>query len=156
MGTISIETSIEVTIRRATPADKPEWVRMRQGVWPEAPLDYLNYDLDDILADARRAVFIAARAGGKVIGFVEASLREYGEGCETSPVGYIESWFVDEDLRGQGIGGMLVHTAENWARERGCTEMGSDTWLENQVSIEAHKKLGYEEAECLIHFVKKL
>ena len=156
MGTISIDTSIDVGIRRATQADKPEWLRMRQGLWPEAPLDYLDYDLDETLTDPKRAVFIASSAGGRVIGFVEASTREYAEGCETGPVGYIESWFVDDDIRGQGIGGRLVSAAENWARQVGCTEMGSDTWIDNQVSIDAHKKLGYEEVERLVHFMKKL
>ena len=63
---------------------------------------------------------------------------------------------MDEDLRGQGVGKALVEAAEEWARSQGLSEMGSDTWLENEVSIRAHLKLGYEEAERLVHFVKKL
>jgi len=35
-------------------------------------------------------------------------------------------------------------------------EMASDTWLENEVSIAAHLKMGYEELERLIHFAKTL
>ncbi|MHB8778501.1 MAG: GNAT family N-acetyltransferase, partial [Anaerolineales bacterium] len=46
--------------------------------------------------------------------------------------------------------------AEDWARERGCTEMASDTWLDNEASIRAHLKLGYLEVERLVHFVKPL
>jgi len=144
------------TIRRATNEDKESWVRMRQGLWPEAPLEYLNYDLDEILSDPRRAVFVATRADGSLVAFIEASLREFAEGCETSPVGYIEAWFVDENIRGQKLGRELILTAENWARERGCTEMGSDTWLENEVSIQAHRKTGYDEVERLVHFLKHL
>jgi hypothetical protein len=34
--------------------------------------------------------------------------------------------------------------------------MASDTWLDNDVSIQAHKKLGYEEMERLVHFAKRL
>jgi aminoglycoside 6'-N-acetyltransferase I len=63
---------------------------------------------------------------------------------------------VDEDLREQGIGKALVKAAEVWARSQGLTEMGSDTWLENDISIQAHLKMGYEEAERLVHFIKKL
>ena len=144
------------TIRRAAQEDKDSWVRMRQGLWPDAPLEYLNYDLDEILSDLRRAVFVATRADGSLVAFIEASLREFAEGCETSPVGYIEAWFVDENIRGQKLGRELILTAENWARERGCTEMGSDTWLENEVSIQAHRKTGYDEVERLVHFLKHL
>ncbi len=144
------------TIRRATPEDKPQWIRMRQGLWPDAPLEYLNFDLDELLADGDAAIFVASDAEGKLVAFVEAGLRGYGEGCETSPVGYIEAWYVDPHVRGQKLGRDLVHVAEQWAREKGCTEMASDTWLENEASIQAHLRMGYYEAERLEHFVKRL
>lgn len=144
------------SIRRATMDDKPEWLRMRQGLWPEAPWDYLSLDLDELIADEDAGIFVASDSQGRLIGFIEAGLRGYGEGCETSPVGYIEAWYVDPHVRGQKLGRDLVHTAEQWAREKGCTEMASDTWLENDTSIEAHKKLGYWEVERLVHFVKRL
>lgn len=144
------------TIRRATHEDKPEWIRMRQGLWPDAPLEYLDYDLDDILADPEQAAFVASRADGSLIAFIEASLREYAEACETSPVGYIEAWFVDPHVRGQKLGREMMQAAEGWAREKGCTEMASDTWLENEAGIAAHLKMGYWEVERLVHFVKRL
>ncbi|HEU0294161.1 MAG TPA: aminoglycoside 6'-N-acetyltransferase [Anaerolineales bacterium] len=144
------------TIRHAVPEDKQEWIRMRQGLWPDAPLEYLNFDLDELLADPDAAVFVASDSHGQLIGLIEAGLRAYGEGCETTPVGYIEAWYVDPHVRGQKLGRELVQIAEQWAREKGCTEMASDTWLENDVSIAAHLKLGYWEAERLVHFVKRL
>ena len=143
-------------IRRATADDKPEWLRMRKGLWPDAPIDYLDYDLDDILADPEKAVFVASHVDGSLVAFIEANLRDYAESCETSPVGYIDAWYVDEHVRGQKLGKEMVRLAEDWAREKGCTEMASDTWLENEASIAAHLKMGYDEAERLVHFVKKL
>ncbi|MEP6894760.1 MAG: aminoglycoside 6'-N-acetyltransferase [Chloroflexota bacterium] len=144
------------TIRRATPEDKPEWLRMRKGLWPEAPFDYLSLDLDKLLANSDAGIFVASDSQGQLSGFIEAGLREYGEGCDTSPVGYIEAWYVDPHMRGQKLGKELVQTAEQWAREKGCSEMGSDTWFENNTSIAAHLKLGYYEVERLVHFVKRL
>ena len=144
------------TIRRATHADKPEWLRMRHGLWPEAPMDYLALDLDDRLADEDTAVFVAVNADGQLVAFIEVDLRDYAEGCETSPVGYIEAWYVDPQARGQSLGRDLILTAEQWARERGCVEMASDTWLENESSIAAHQRLGYYEVDRLVHFVKRL
>jgi aminoglycoside 6'-N-acetyltransferase I len=144
------------TIRRATYEDKSDWLRMRQELWPEASIEYLNYDLDDNLADPDYAVFVASDADGKLVAFIEAGLREYGEACETSPVGYIEAWYVDEHTRGQKLGRELILTAEQWAREKGMVEMASDTWLENETSIVAHLKLGYAEVDRLVHFMKRL
>ncbi|MBL8077842.1 MAG: GNAT family N-acetyltransferase [Anaerolineales bacterium] len=142
-------------IRRVAAGDKETWFYMRKGIWPEAPDEYLGYDLDEILASENDAVFMAF-VDGQPAGMIEARIREYGEGCETSPVGYIEGWFVYDRFRGSGIAGELTNAAENWAREKGCTEMASDTWLDNEVSIRAHTKLGYEEVERLVHFVKQL
>ncbi len=69
-------------------------------------------------------------------------------------MGYIEAWYVDEHIRGQKLGKELVYAAEGWAREKGCAEMASDTWLENEASIAAHLRLGYQEAERLGAFCK--
>jgi aminoglycoside 6'-N-acetyltransferase I len=144
------------TIRRATPEDKPEWLRMRQGLWPDAPLDYLSLDLDPRLDDENKAVFLASTDDGQRVAFVEVGLHNYAEGCDTSPVGYIEAWYVDPHVRGQKLGRELIHVAEQWAREKGVTEMASDTWLDNHASIQAHYKMGYYEVDRLVHFVKRL
>ena len=146
---------MEITIRRATLEDKPDWLRMRLLLWIYSAAHELEPELDTILADPGQAVFIASAFDGRCVGFVEAATRTYAEGCATSPVGYIEGWYVDEDLRGQGIGTRLVTTAEEWARQKGCQEMASDTWLDNDASIYAHIRMGYQEVERLVHFVKR-
>lgn len=146
---------MEISVRRIAAEDQEEWFKMRKGIWPEAPDDYLSFDMDDILASDDDAVILAF-VDGVPAGMIETRLRDYGEGCETSPVGYIEGWFVYPEFRGRGISAMLVGAAEDWARAKGCTEMASDTWLDNEISIRAHLKLGYHEAERLVHFVKRL
>ena len=146
----------DITIRHVMTEDKFEWLRMRMALWPEDTLDEHRSEMDEIFADTLQPVFVFVRSNGKLGGYLEAGTRKYAEGCESSPVGYIEGWYVDEDLRGGGIGKALVQAAEGWAREQGLTEMASDTWLDNEVSISAHLKIGYEEAERLVHFAKKL
>ncbi len=147
---------MEIIIRRAGPDDKPEWLRMRLLLWPFYSAAELEQDLDAALSDPGQAVFLACAPDGRPVGFVEAGTRDYAEDCATSPVGYVEGWYVEEDLRGQGIGKRLVEAAEDWARGIGCQEMGSDTWLDNDASIQAHLKMGYREVERLVHFAKHL
>ena len=150
----------QVAIRRATAADKPEWMRMRLALWPDGTVEMFSAEMDVMLADPLSPVFLAVRpdagASAALGGFLEAGTRKYAEGGESSPVGYIEGWYVDADLRGQGIGKALMQAAEDWARDLGLTEMGSDTWLDNEASIRAHIRLGYKETERLVHFVKRL
>jgi GNAT superfamily N-acetyltransferase len=101
-------------------------------------------------------VFVAVRPEGGLCGFLEASLRPFADGCATSPVGYIEGWFVDDDARRHGIGRGLVMAAEEWARSRGCTEMASDARSHNTVSLNAHKAIGYQAVGQSVNFRKQL
>lgn len=145
------------TVRPARPADKPEWLRMRLLLWPDHTPQELGAGLDEMLASSEeQPVFIALRADLTPCGFLEGGIRKYADGCDTGPVGYIEGWFVDEDVRRQGVGGALVRAMEDWSRARGLTEMASDTWLWNEASIRAHQRLGYIDVERLVHFAKKL
>ena len=146
---------MDITIRSVTQEDKAEWFRMRKGIWPEAPDEYLNFDMDELLVDADYAVFFAC-VGDTPIGLTEVRIKDYAEGCETSPIGYLEGWFVEPEHRGKSVVGVMTRAAEDWARAKGVTEMASDTWLDNEVSIRAHLKAGYFEVERLVHFVKRL
>ena len=148
--------SIRLNTRRAGAADKPEWLRMRLALWPQDDVEALKVDMDQLLADPLTPVFVLERPGGGLGGFLEAGTRKYADGCDTGPVGYIEGWYVDDDLRRNGAGRALVSAAEDWARSQGCQEMASDTWIDNDSSIAAHRKLGYEEVERLVHFAKQL
>ena len=146
---------MEITLRRVMQEDKTEWFRMRKGIWPDVPDNYMTFDMDRLLANVDYFVIFACD-GDRPIGLTEAGIRDYGEGCETSPVGYLEGWFVQEEYRGKRIAGLMTQAAENWMREKGCTEVASDTWLDNEPSIRAHVNMGYHEVERLIHFVKRL
>lgn len=143
-------------IRPAAPQDQPEWRRMRLSLWPDANTPGLLSEMNQLLTDPTSSVFVLERPGGKLGGFIEAGIRKYADGCDTSPVGYIEGWYVDEDLRGQGFGHALVRVAEDWARAQGLREMASDTQLDNETSLQAHLAMGYREVERLIHFAKTL
>lgn len=146
-----------VTARSVRPADAPAWGRLRQALWPSET----NEHEEEIarffagLASEPQAVIVAEREG-EILGFAEISLRVYAEGCSSSPVGYLEGWYVVPEARRQGVGGALVQAAELWAREQGCTEFASDTELENTGSALAHRALGFEEVEIIRCFRKLL
>jgi aminoglycoside 6'-N-acetyltransferase I len=145
-----------MVIRPVEERDSSEWLRMRLTLWPDHTADEMRAEMEALRTDESVATFVADRGDGTLGGFLEAGLRKYADGCDTSPVGYIEGWYVDVDVRAHGIGRALVQAAEQWARDQGCVEMGSDTWIDNEVSYRAHLALGYEEAERLIHFTKRL
>lgn len=147
--------------RFVTLEDQVEWLRLLRNLYVEstdadhlaAVEAYLLGLPSDELAPS--AVFVVDRPSGGLCGLLELSLRNYAEGC-VGETPYIESWFVDADCRGSGIGKLLVQTAETWARSNGYSEIASDALLENELSHAAHRALGFDEVERTVHFRKGL
>jgi len=156
---------MEMVVRRPGSEDRAEWTRRRVALWPETSAQthaeevaaFLSENLTGWLAGLHAvAVFVAVRPGGGLCGFLEASIRPYAEGCATWPVGYVEGWYVDADVRHQGIGRRLVAAAERWAAAQGCGEIASDAHPENTASLAAHQALGFEESSQAVHLRKRL
>ena len=137
--------------------DFSEWFRLRKLLWEGSTDDEHKAEMFDIFEHKdSQLVLIAETDDGKAVGFLEASIRPFVEDCHTDHVGYLEGWFVKPEYRLHGIGKELVIAAENWARQKGCSEMASDSEIGNDLSLQAHLNLGYEETSRLVHLRKDL
>ena len=144
-------------VRPIAEEDFSEWLRLRKLLWDETDDAEHRDEMFDIYEHAdSQLVLVAETDNGRLVGFLEASIRPFVEDCETDNVGYLEGWFVEEKYRRQGIGATLVEAAEDWAREKDCEEMASDAEVGNEVSLTAHQQLGYEETSRLVHLRKVL
>ena len=50
----------------------------------------------------------------------------------------------------------LLSACENWAKAKGCAEFASDCGLDNMDSQRFHQAVGFEEANQIVAYVKKL
>ena len=143
-------------IRTLEAADIPRWMELRAELWPdESPTELDAQGRAALTAEPPLVVFVA-EATDRLVGFLELDLRSVAEGCTSSPVPYVEGWYVKADWRGRGVGAALMRAAEEWSRERGYTELGSDTAEVNRLSRAAHAALGFEEVATLVVFHKLL
>ena len=134
----------------------PGYRSLRLQLWPGCRED-CDREIAGILASSGRwAVFVLLEDDRTAIGFIEVHLREFAEGSSNSPVPFIEGWFVVDQRRRQGLGGMLMSAAEDWAISQGYNELGSDTEASNDLSIQAHAQLGFQEVERLVCFLKQI
>jgi aminoglycoside 6'-N-acetyltransferase I len=151
-----------VTIRKAVKEDRAQVAEMRFLLWPDGPLEEHLSEFDVQLATGMSGTLpavtlVAQDADGTLVGFVEVGLRSHADGCDPQwPTGFIEGWYVREDLRNRGIGKGLVREAEDWARGQGCKEMASDAVFDNYTSLAAHEALGFEVVDRCFHFRKAL
>lgn len=152
-----MRTRRSMRVREATPDDKGDWLRMRSELWPGSLSDHeadIRRYFDE--PDERMRTFVAEGESGRLVGFLELDQRKYAAGCASSPVPFIEGWYVDPPLRRQGVGHALIRTAEQWALSAGFSEIASDAEIDNADSIAAHGAMGYVEIERVACFRRSL
>lgn len=147
-----------VRITLGSDADLSEWSALRTQLWPDGSEVEHHEDLVQLRANAQSFIgFLARDQRSRLVGFAEAALRvDYVNGCESSPVAFLEGLYVMEECRRQGIGRALVDAVEAWARSMGCAELASDAMLDNTVSHAMHAALNFEETERVVYFRRLL
>jgi len=126
------------------------WAKMCVDLWPNDKIEE----------------FLIARKNGEYdneflyfydeefIGFLSLSIKnDYVEGTSSRPVGYIEGIYVIPKYRKKGIAKNMVEFAKKWSKENNCKQIASDCLIDNNISRTFHNKIGFKEANTIIHFV---
>lgn len=143
-------------IRKADISDLNILTGLALKLWPDHDRAELEAHLAQIISSPEAAFFLAVEES-RTAGFAQCQLRrDYVEGTETSPVGYLEGIFIEETFRRRGLAKQLLSACESWAGEQGCREFASDCELTNGESLFFYLALGFEEANRIICFTKKI
>ncbi len=134
--------------------DVEGWLDMREQLWPYYSREELAVEIGR-WDEGKTGVFVA-RDDGSLIGFAEVSMHERAPGCTTSPAGYLEGWWVEEEHRSRGVGRALLEACEEWARRRGASEFASDAHADNEVSRRVHAATGFTERRPVARFHKAI
>lgn len=143
-------------IKQAEQADALTLAKLAIQMWEDNTVSGLESEFAELISSEDAACFIQY-AEDKPIGFAQCQLRrDYVEGTETSPVGYLEGIFVQEEFRHKGCAKELLQECEKWAKGKHCSEFASDCELDNVNSLKFHLAMGFEEANRVICFRKDI
>ena len=143
-------------IKRIQIDDIEKIVFLVKKLFTNTPIDKLRNELIQDLVKKDIAIFVCYLKN-EIIAFAQCQLRyDYVEGTNSSPVGYLEGIYVEPMYRKQGIPKKLLEECEKWSLKKGCTEFASDCELNNSISFNFHLSVGFEEANRIICFRKKL
>jgi aminoglycoside 6'-N-acetyltransferase I len=147
-----------ISIKTGTQSDLEAWIALRHALWPDAEEQELRLDAEALANGSKpSAFFLALTARQEAIGFAEVRLRtDYVNGCDTSPVAFLEGIYVQPYWRGRGIARRLCDAVEDWAGAMRCLELASDALLENNGSQQMHTALGFEETERVVCYRKHI
>lgn len=132
-------------------------LKMSLKLWPDFDKNELEELLKRSSESKKTKIIIAKNLSQKDVGFSIFSIRtDYVEGAKKSPTGYLEGIFVEPESRKMGIANKFIQLGEEWCKENGCSQLGSDTWLTDKHSREFHKRVGFWEEEEVVHFLKNI
>lgn len=147
---------MQAIIRRAKVEDAKTVAGLAIKMWKSNTIEELTAEFRDYIGKDD-CVVVLAILNDCAVGFAQCGLRnDYVEGTDTSPVGYLEGIFVEEGYRKNGLAREMLDACQKWAKEQRCTEFASDCELVNEDSLKFHLKMGFEEANRIICFTKKL
>ncbi|MEA5123502.1 aminoglycoside 6'-N-acetyltransferase [Xanthomonas floridensis] len=138
-------------VRAAVAADAHALLALRLALWPDAD-DGLD-DLQAALAQSAASHLVVVDDADAPLGFAEVSVRhDHVNGTDSTPVGFLEGWYVVPAWRGRGLGRALVAAAAEWTRDQGCAALASDARLEDSNAQAAHAACGFEPTERVVYF----
>ena len=105
---------------------------------------YTDEEVQDMLEDDRRPIFVAVDEGQRVLGYAFCQHVCHEDDTVLTDVKtlYIDDLCVDEAARGQAIGRALYEHVLAYARECGCHNVTLNVWAKNEGAIAFYRKLG--------------
>jgi len=147
-------TNMHIEVLSAT--NLTSFTELTLELWPDCEFGE-EYPYYQSIIGSEKEICYLVREQETYIAFIHLSMRtDYVEGATEFPVAYIEGLYVKPDYQKQGIGKMLVSAGAAWGRQKGCKQFASDTETSNEMSIDFHKKIGFNEANRIVCFVKDL
>ncbi|MBR2909001.1 MAG: GNAT family N-acetyltransferase [Clostridia bacterium] len=143
-------------VRDALSKDVETISAMAVNIFTNSKMEELNKEFEEFLQDDNVCLLVK-EVDGNLVGFAHIELRfDYVEGCESSPVGYLEGIYIKPNYRNKGYAKELLVVAEKWAKGKGAKEFASDCELSNTESLKFHLKLGFKEENRIICFKKNI
>lgn len=144
-------------IRRATNQDIPALDRLlcqvlevhhkgRPDLFQGNAKKYTDPELEELLADNSRPVFVETDEAGQVRGYAFCILQQYvGHNIMTDiKTLYIDDLCVDEAVRGQHVGKRLYEFVLQYAKEIGCYNVTLNVWYCNESARKFYEACGLQ------------
>lgn len=147
------DESSQVTIREARISDAPQLAPLAKQLGYDSTPEQVAARLPGIFADSGHIIFVAEQEGGELAGYVDVFLfRTVASDVRAEIAGLV----VEEASRSRKIGRMLMARAEDWAREKGCSECGLRSNVIREGAHRFYENLGYRVNKTQKSFRKKL
>jgi GNAT superfamily N-acetyltransferase len=131
----------ELRIRTARAEDIGVLAALMTDLGYPSSVEDMGRRFEGIAADPSYATLVAEREG-VVLGTIGLHLEHFYE--HDFPCARIMAFVVASEYRGQGVGWALISAAEDWARQRGATDVMLTTHKRRTGAHRFYRKMGNE------------
>ena len=129
---------------------------MRQDVYSSLDDEFHEKEMEQIFVREDWFCYFLTDESNKILGLVELSSRNIADGCLSNPVAYLEGLYLKKEHREKGLGKEAVRVILSWCRDRGYTELATDSELTNLSAQKFFKAIGFQETYRVVQFCTKV
>ena len=141
----------EIILRQAIPADLPQLAKLLEKLFAiEEDFQY-SYDLQrqglGLLLESTSATILVAAENNKIVGMVTGQLTiSTAEGGRSL---LVEDLYVDEQVRGRGLGKRLLDEVGEWADRNGARRMQLLADCDNHKALDFYAHTGWQQTKLI-------
>ena len=156
----------DLHIRRAETSDIPSVLhllsqvlevhaKIRPDIFLSGTTKYTAEELDAILRDETKPVWVAADENGQVLGYAFCQIREQPFSNTMVPFTslFIDDFCVEEQARGQHVGRRLFEYVKDEAKRLGCYEVTLNVWEGNDSALRFYRAMGLRPKETQMELI---
>ena len=142
-----------VKVRRVRTGDAARVAELSRQLGYPAPATEMAKRLKGVLKDRDAACFVAKTKEHGVVGWIHVSATPL---LEVERRAEVNGLVVDETVRSQGAGWLLLDAGEKWAKKKGCTGMSVGSNVLRERAHGFYLRHGYEHYKTQKAFRKTL
>ena len=128
---------------------------IRPDIFIPGTTKYTEKELENILSDENRPIYVATSEEDTCIGYVFCILKNQPFSNNMVPFKslFIDDLCVDQQARGQHIGERLFEHVKNEAKQKGCYEVTLNVWTGNISAEKFYEKMGMKTKEKQMEYI---
>ena len=130
---------------------------IRPDIFIPGTTKYTEKELEDILIDENRPIYVATSGEDTCIGYAFCILKNQPFSINMVPFKslFIDDLCVDQNVRGQHIGEKLIEYVKEEAKKMGCYEVTLNVWAGNTSAEKFYEKMGFQTKERQLEYILK-
>lgn len=153
-------------IRNATAGDIPGILTLlhevlelhaeiRPDIFISGTTKYTKEELEEILKDKSKPVYVAVDEKENVIGYAFCQLKEpaFTNTMHPNKEIFIDDFCIDENTRGNHVGQQLFEYVKKEAEKYGCFAVTLNVWAGNEGAEKFYEKMGMKTRERMLEYI---